>query len=505
MSKDKVKRSGRQTCGVNLSAQHLPRGGTDMTTKCQTVFVKTFGCQMNTRDSEVIRGMLVDRGYTIVDTPEEAEIVLFNTCSVREHAEARVWGQVGMLTSRQSIVHSPQIIEKSPPEFASADLSGGDNHPNKKIIGVIGCMAQNYKDEIFRRLPGVNLVCGTGNIYDIPDLLDRIRNNRTQILAVDAPDTRPIDGCVSPIRESTLSAWVSIMEGCNNYCSYCVVPYVRGPERSRKAELIINEVKTLVGQGYKEVTLLGQNVNSYRGKSIVDSPQRKRSDFVELLREVGKTGIARIRFTTSHPKDADPLLFAVMAELPSVCEHLHLPVQSGSNRILKAMNRGYTREDYLKLVDSYRKNVPDGSIATDIIVGFPGEKEEDFRQTQELLEEVGFDSAFIFKYSPRPRTKAADYKDDVPLEVKYQRNHILLDLQRKISLRKNATLKGTTQEILVEGQGRKRGQGVGRTRTNKMTAFACKKDLPGEIMRIRIKEVTPYTLIGSLVSTENGE
>ena len=374
----------------------------EVTTK--KVFIRTLGCQMNVRDSEIILGMLQRRGYKQAQRPENADVILFNTCSVRRHAEERVWGKVGMLKKIK-------------------------NQKSKIKIGVIGCMAQYYKEEVFRRLPHIDLVCAPANIYDIPDLIKKAIKEDTQVLAVDRVKRPLLKDC--SFRGDSLKAYVSIMYGCNNFCSYCIVPYVRGRERSRPLSHVYDEVKDLAQRGYKEITLLGQNVNSY-GRDL-----RGGINFVRLLEKLDKiSGIERIRFISNHPKDASKALFRAMRDLPSVCKELHLPLQAGSNRILKAMNRKYTLGQYLEKIDYLRTLIPDCRLTTDIIVGFPGEKEDDFQKTYQAMQDIQFNAAFIFKYSPRPKTKAAGLRDDVPLEEKQRRNQLLLRLQRKISLKK---------------------------------------------------------------------
>ncbi len=429
---------------------------------------------MNDRDSEIIKGMLIERGFVFTINIEEADVILFNTCSVREHAEERVWGKLGMLKG---------LKEERP----------------GVIFGVLGCMAQNYKEAIFKKAPYVDLVCGTGNIYELPDLLEKLLNDRDKYIAVDRlerPDRDNGTGAIN-YREGSIRTYVTIMEGCDNFCSYCIVPYVRGREKSRYPEDILSEIRGLAQRGFKEVTLLGQNVNSY-GRGLDAG-----IDFTGLLKMVnGVDGIVRVRFVTNHPKDAGVQLFQVMAELPKVCEHIHLPVQSGSDRILKAMNRGYKAEDYRRRVEDLRKWVPGCSITTDIIVGFPGEEERDFQDTHELIKDIGFDSAFIFKYSPRKGSGAWDFKDDVPREVKEERNQILLELQDKIALEKNGRLIGETVEVLVEKKGRNKGEGdcpvwKGRSRTNKKVAFCDGDgDLYGELVEVKIAGVEKETLLG---------
>ncbi|MFH1407058.1 MAG: tRNA (N6-isopentenyl adenosine(37)-C2)-methylthiotransferase MiaB [Candidatus Omnitrophota bacterium] len=476
-----------------------------MTTKRQAVYIKTFGCQMNDRDTEILKSMLADKGYSFVLNPEEADIILYNTCSVRGHAEDRVWGQLKQFTS-------PNI--------------------RKKIIGLVGCMAKIYGKKIFDKLPNVNLVCGPANIYDIPKLLEKLQNGTTRIVATDKK-TRPVRNAISngarpedktnhQTRDAKICAYVSIMEGCDNFCSYCVVPYARGHERSRPAKEILNEIKCLIDNGYKDITLLGQNVSSYKdinrlavsGSRLAAEPQAP-SDFVRLLEEIDKiAGNCRIRFVTSHPKDASEDLFEAMRDFGSVCEYLHLPLQSGSDRILEAMNRKYTGVHYLKLVEKLRKYVPECAITTDIIVGFPGETQEDFNATRKLMTDIEFDSAFIFKYSPRPHTAAEKLNDDVSKDAKKERNQILLALQEEISRKKNEGLVGKTVEVMAEGKNRKgvkrddrglkrdeEGTGLmGRTRTNKIVIFPGQPALTGKFVNVKITQVTPHTLIGEVAS-----
>ena len=373
---------------------------------------------MNVRDSEIILGMIKQRGYVPVTSPGDADVILFNTCSVRQHAEERVWGQVSRLR---------ELKEESRKDFIPDTRY---EIRDTKTIGIVGCMAQNYKQEIFRRSADVNFVCGPANIYDIPDLLEKVGKENVQVLAVDRL-SRPLysDGCA--LHQDSTKAFVSIMYGCNNFCSYCIVPFVRGRERSRPLKHILDEVRDLAVRGCQEITLLGQNVNSY-GKG-----SKNKINFVGLLKRLNKVkGLERIRFVTSHPKDASASLFRAMSDLPKVCKDLHLPLQSGSDKILRLMNRKYTFAEYLKKINCLRSLIPDCQISTDIIVGFPGEREVDFRQTKIAMQKIRFDRAFIFKYSPRAKTRAAKFKDDVPFKVKQARNQILLKLQKEISWQK---------------------------------------------------------------------
>lgn len=382
------------------------------------VFIRSFGCQMNNRDSEVVKGLLVAKGYRLVQDEKAADIILFNTCSVREHAEDKVWSAVGKYRGKR----------------------GEGRGKKKQIIGVIGCMAQNYKDEIFRRAPGVDIVCGPSCIDQLPSMIKAVSSCKTQGTSKDYKSIetkekiRPEEIYHTGFYESKDHAYVVISEGCDNFCSYCVVPYARGRLRHRPAEEILKEVEAAVVSGIGNITLLGQNVNSYKSQ---DTSHKTQVNFLELLKEISMIEkLKSLSFVTSHPKDTEKELFEIIASMPVIKKSLHMPVQSGSDHILKAMNRGYTAGQYLKLVDQYRLLVYNGQISTDIIVGFPGETEGDFKKTMALVKRAEFNSAFIFKYSPRPNTKAALMKDDVSMETKKRRHSELLALQREISKNK---------------------------------------------------------------------
>ena len=435
------------------------------------LYIRTFGCQMNDRDSELIAGMLIEKGYEIVEDAEKADIVLFNTCSVRQHAEDRVIGNIQKLASRR----------KKDSAFR---------------IGVLGCMAQRHGEMLFKEHPQVDFVVGPSNIYDIPELLTKSESEE-KVLAVNNKK-RPKKKVSDKHRTGIFSSFVNIMYGCDNFCSYCVVPYVRGREVSRPKKDILDEIKGLAARGFKEVTLLGQNVNSYgRGLS-------GKVTFPDLLEAVNKIkDIERIRFTTSHPKNAGRSLFRAMKDLDKVCEHIHLPLQSGSDKMLDLMNRKYKFEDYLKKVTALRKIIPDVGISTDIIVGFPSEKEKDYNATKKALEEIKFNSSFIFKYSPRPPALSSCLVDDVLEEVKRKRNNDLLALQKKISHEKNKSFIGSEQEVLVEGESRlSKKEVIGRTRDNTSCVFKGDKDLIGRLVKVRIKGTTPNTLKGELITDE---
>jgi len=433
--------------------------------------IVTYGCQMNVHDSETLAGMLHQMGYEETQEQSSANLILFNTCCVREHAEQRVYGNVGALRSLKQ------------------------ENPNL-IIGVCGCMMQQEEvaAEIVKKFPFVDLVFGTHNIHHFPRLLLQAMDSAQTVVEILNEEGKVIEGLPME-RAAGISAWTTIMYGCNNFCSYCIVPYVRGRERSRKPEDIIDEIRTLGQKGYREVTLLGQNVNSY-GKDLGEGYL-----FPDLLRDINKiSGIERIRFTTSHPKDLSPELINAMAECEKVCEHIHLPVQAGSNRILKKMNRCYTREDYIELVNKIRKAIPNIAITTDIIVGFPGETEEDFHDTLDLVEKVRYDSAFTFMYSKRRGTPAAKMKNQVEDDVKKERLQRLIDLQTKISKEINKTYHNKIVEVLVEGPSKNNKEMMsGRTRTNKLVNFMPKRQCVGELVQVKITEPRAWTLEGIML------
>lgn len=427
---------------------------------------------MNVRDSEWVAGLLIDGGFALAESEENADVVIFNSCSVRKHAEERLFSNINELK---------ELKAKKP----------------GLVMALMGCVAQHLGHNALGRAPILDLVVGPGNEADLPSLIEEVLEQRRHIIATDkVNDERP--RAVPEYREGAFKAQVSIGEGCGNYCSYCIVPYVRGRERSRDAKDIMREVQDLAARGFKEILLLGQNVNSY-GK--VSGSRCQVSGFVGLLEKINAIkGIERIRFMTSHPKDANADLFKAMRDLEKVCEHLHLPLQSGSDRILKLMNRGYTAKKYLKLIEDYKKLVPEGSITTDIIAGFPSETESDFIKTCDIMEEAGFDSAFTFKYSPRPPAKSATLKDDVPQEAKDRRLRAVNDLQCRLSQKRNEAMVGKEAEVLVDGTSKRDPAFIsGRTRTNKTTVFEGNKDLIGKFVKIKIGSVSPYALKGRMI------
>ncbi len=425
------------------------------TEKLKRVYIRTWGCQMNFHDSERMLGVLQREGFVSVDDPKEADLVVFNTCSVREKAEQKFMSELGRL----------RHLKRSRPDI--------------KIV-VAGCVAQQKGEAIIERMPHVDCVIGPQNIGRVGEALVQSK----AVLTEDNPAIAETD--LPAVRKEGVSAWVNIMYGCNNFCSYCIVPYTRGRERSRPPESILTEIRELVSKGYKEVTLLGQNVNSYRGGI----------SFPELLRLVNRIeGLERIRFVTSHPKDLGDDLIGAIATLDKVCEHIHLPLQSGSDRILRLMNRRYTYDDYLRKVEKLRSAVPGIAITTDIIAGFPTESEEDHRATINALKEIEFDGIFAFKFSPRPMTRAAEMDGQLPEQVKRERLSEILQLQDEITERKNRTLEGRVVEILVEGPSETdKSKLTGRTRTNKIVNFYGDPINIGRLLKVRITKGLRHSL-----------
>ena len=436
----------------------------------KTVFFETFGCQMNKLDAELSLGLLQEEGYKIVDKVDDADVILFNTCSVRQHAEDKVYSHLGAL----------KTLKKRHPEV---------------IVGVLGCMAQKDGEAIFKRMPHVDLVCGTRMFSRLPEMLLKIRNHGSHVLAIDEDQIVNVKRAVT-YRPNFYQAFVTVMRGCDNYCSYCIVPYVRGREISRTIADVKEEVQSLVSNGCKEVTLLGQNINSY-GKGLDGNVT-----LGNLLSELNELdGLDRIRFVTSHPADMSHDLIRTMSRLDKVCEYLHMPAQSGSDEVLKRMRRGYTAGYYRELISYARELIPHLTVASDFIVGFPGETEEDFQETVQLMEDIRFQNCFIFKYSPRTGTKAAELKDDVPDKTKRARNMKLLELQKQISLEENKKIIGKEMQVLVEGASKSDPNRLsGRTRQNHIVVFNGSQDLGGKLAGVVIHEVTDLTLFGKLTS-----
>jgi len=438
------------------------------TTKFFTTF--TYGCQMNEHDTERLAGMLKSIGYTYSDQLESVDLILINTCCVRESAEKKIYGKIGELKRLKAA--NPNII-----------------------IGIAGCMAQKDKDKIFKKAPHVDFVIGTHNIHELPDIVKEINNSKETVLAVwDQAERLAPD--VPTVRKGDISAWVPIMYGCNNFCTYCIVPYVRGRERSRPLQDILQEISQLGQAGFKEVTLLGQNVNSY-GK---DSGGQ--FDFADLLNAVdGIESVERIRYMTSHPRDMYDKVISTIRESKKVCEHFHLPIQSGSDEILKRMNRGYNTDYYFKLVTQIRKNIPNASITTDLIVGFPGETDELFQETLDFIKLVKFDAAYTFLYSKRSGTPAATMADQVELVVKKERLQKIMDEQNEISLSINKKLENQRLEVLVEGASKNDdSKMMGRTRTNKIVLWdKVGNELPGKLVNVTIQKAQTWLLKGQLL------
>ena len=443
------------------------------------VHLKTYGCQMNERDSEAVAAMLRARGYRLVDDEAHCDILLLNTCSVRDAAEQKAIGKAANVSSRK----------KKNPDF---------------ILGILGCMAQNRGTELLDRLPDVDLIVGTQKFHQVPDYLDNLRAAQAAGVPVGETieDTGEAPGSQNTIRDHVLeekqvSAFVSIQQGCNMDCSFCIVPKTRGDERSRPMDEIVRECEQLAERGVREVTLLGQIVTSYGRR---DYPHTGGvTPFVQLLERVNAIpGLARIRFTSPHPRGFKADLIAAYGRLEKLCEYVHLPLQSGSNRILQAMNRPYTRERYRQIVADLRAVRPGMYFSTDVIVGFPGETDEDFAQTREVFEACNYDMAYIFKYSIRTGTPAATLEAQVPAAVKEERNQVLLDLLAANSDRRNAALVGTTEEVLVEGRDRKGRRYTGRTRGNRIVHFDATERLVGQLVPVKIERFSTAVLYGSL-------
>ncbi len=433
-----------------------------------TFFLETFGCQMNDHDSEKVAGMLLSRGYQQVETPEAASLILYNTCSIRERAAQKVFSRLGEYREKQS---------------------------EGKVIGVLGCVAQQEGEEIFKRAPWVSLVCGSASYRKLPEMLAQLEAGNQRVTGLDT-DTDETFETEMTRRDNPWRAYLTIIEGCDKACSYCVVPFTRGPERSRASDSILREVKQLAELGYSEVQLLGQTVNSY-----VDPTPRKMR-FSELLLAVADVqGIRRVRFTTSHPSDFTPDIVEAIEQQPKICDHVHLPVQSGSTRVLRAMQRTYSREEYLEKIAMIRGASKPITITTDIIVGFPGETESEFAETLSLLEEVQYDSMFSFKYSPRPNTPSLSMSDSISEEEKGRRLAILQDHQREIQAAKHSLLVGERFEVLVSGKSRRENQWTGYSTSHRMINFASQgRELLGTYVQVRVTGATPNGLAGEHVT-----
>jgi tRNA-2-methylthio-N6-dimethylallyladenosine synthase len=429
-----------------------------------TFFLETFGCQMNDHDSEKVAGLLLSRGYQQVETAEAASLILYNTCSIREKAAQKVFSRLGEYREKQS---------------------------EGKVIGVLGCVAQQEGEQIFRRAPWVSLVCGSASYSKLPGMLAQLEAGNQRVTGLDTDTDETFETEVTR-RDNPWRAYLTIIEGCDKACSYCVVPFTRGPERSRASDSILSEVRQVAELGYSEVQLLGQTVNSYA------DPTARKLRFSELLQAVADVrGIRRVRFTTSHPSDFTPDIVDAIEQEPKICDHVHLPVQSGSTRVLGAMQRTYSRGEYLEKIAMMREAKRPIAITTDIIVGFPGETESEFEETLSLLDEVKYDSMFSFKYSPRPNTPSLSMSDSISEDEKSRRLAVLQDRQREIQAAKNARLVGEQFEVLVSGKSRRENQWSGYTTAHRMISFASQeRELLGTYVQVLVTGAGSNSLVG---------
>jgi tRNA-2-methylthio-N6-dimethylallyladenosine synthase len=434
----------------------------------KTFYIETFGCQMNFHDSEKVIGTLMSQGYRQVQAEEEADLILYNTCSIRDKAEQKVFHRLA--------------------DFRALQQQG-------KRFGVLGCVAQQEGEKIFQRAPHVSLVCGSASYRNLPDMLVQIEEGKSRVTGLDDRQTDQTFETEFTARSNPHRGYITIIEGCDKFCAYCVVPFTRGKERSRTSDSVLAEARRMAGEGFTEIQLLGQNVNSY-----LDPLGRK--SFAGLLAAVGEVpGIRRVRFTTSHPRDFTPEIVQAIDAVPTLCDHVHLPVQSGSSRVLRLMAREYSREQYLERIAWMRAAHRPISITTDLIVGFPGETPDDFEQTITLLHQVGYDGAFTFKYSPRPNTPALSMADSIPDEEKAHRLAILNERQREIQKERYQKHVGETLEVMVEGKNG-RGQVVGRTSQNKTLNFTHKQLIDpaaGSYVQVRVTQSFPNSLVGEMV------
>jgi tRNA-2-methylthio-N6-dimethylallyladenosine synthase len=435
----------------------------------KTFYLETFGCQMNAHDSEKVVGTLLSEGYSQVQTVEEAGLVLYNTCSIRDKAEQKVFHRLA--------------------DYKKFQKQG-------KKFGVLGCVAQQEGEKIFERAPHVSMVCGSASYRNLPQMLIQIEAGKQRVTGLDDRETDECFETEFTARTNPHRGYITIIEGCDKFCAYCVVPFTRGKERSRTSESVLAEARQMADLGYTEIQLLGQNVNSYK------DPAGKKS-FAELLAAVGQTpSIRRVRFTTSHPRDFGRDIIEAIDAVPTLCDHVHLPVQSGSQRVLDAMQRLYTRDEYLERISWMKAARRDISITSDMIVGFPGETEVEFEQTLSLMDEVEYDSIFGFKYSPRPNTPALSLEDAIPDEEKVRRLSVLNEKQRLIQKRRNEKYVGTTLEVMVEGKNEARGQWIGRTSQNKVFNFTVRNDTKpniGGYVTVVVTGSFPNSLLGEMV------
>jgi tRNA-2-methylthio-N6-dimethylallyladenosine synthase len=432
----------------------------------KSFYLETFGCQMNDHDSEKVAGVLLGRGYHAVESPADAHLVLYNTCSIREKAAQKVFARLGdWKTTSQN-----------------------------KVIGVLGCVAQQEGEEIFERAPWVSLVCGSASYRKLPELVAQIESGGRRVMGLSLDTDETFETEITR-RDNPFRAYLTIIEGCDYACAYCVVPHTRGPERSRTSDAVLAEVRRLADAGYSEIQLLGQTVNSYR------DPSPRGMNFTALLRAVAAVeGIRRVRFTTSHPNDFHREIVEAIDATPALCDHVHLPVQSGSTPVLRAMKRTYTRDEYLEKISWIRSARRPIAITSDFIVGFPGETDKDFEESLTLLDETQFDSIFAFKYSPRPNTPAMSMPDAIPEEEKSTRLAALQERQREIQIRRNERLVGQTFEVLVDARHERRGQWAGRTTSNRIINFpSTGQNLLGQYLQVKVVRGGPNSLVGEYV------
>jgi tRNA-2-methylthio-N6-dimethylallyladenosine synthase len=509
-----------------------------------TFYLETFGCQMNDHDSEKVAGVLVARGYRQVDGPEAAKVILYNTCSIREKAAQKVFSRLGELRPADEqdgkslntegteeehggrrgkigpegvgrveaaqagvpiATQDQPMLQKGaqpgmavPPDPRHPSLRKIVNAGGGKIIGVLGCVAQQEGEEIFERAPWVSLVCGSASYRKLPQLIAELEAGNRRVTGLDTDTDETFETEITR-RDNPWRAYLTIIEGCDKACSYCVVPFTRGPERSRASASILEEVRRLAEAGYSEVQLLGQTVNSYADPTPISKGRKMR--FSELLAAVAEVrGIRRVRFTTSHPRDFGKDIVEAIEAHPTICDHVHLPVQSGSTAVLRAMARTYSREEYLEKIALMKAARRPISITTDMIVGFPGETEKDFEETLTLLDEVQYDSVFAFKYSPRPNTPSLKMADAIPEEEKGRRLAILMDRQREIQRVRNEKLVGETFEVLVDGKSRRENQWSGHTSSNRVMNFTSpEQELLGDYVQVKVVSAMPNSLVGEMV------
>jgi tRNA-2-methylthio-N6-dimethylallyladenosine synthase len=437
----------------------------------KTFYLETFGCQMNVHDSEKVVGTLIQEGYRQVETVEQADLVLYNTCSIRDKAEQKVFNRLA--------------------DYKKYKAQG-------KTFGVLGCVAQQEGEKIFERAPYVSLVAGSASYRNLPQMLVQIEAGNSRVTGLDDRETEDCFETEFTARTNPHRGYITIIEGCDKFCAYCVVPFTRGKERSRTSDSVLAEARQMADLGYTEIQLLGQNVNSY--KDSAGNPASRKT-FAELLAAVGEIpGIKRVRFTTSHPRDFGRDIVEAIDAVPTLCDHVHLPVQSGSTRVLDAMQRLYTRDQYLERISWMKAAKRPLAITTDVIVGFPGETENDFAETLDLLDEVGYDSIFTFKYSPRPNTPAISLEDAIPDAEKARRLEVLMTRQRDIQIAHYKTYIGLTLEVMVEGHNQARGQWIGRTSQNKTLNFTTSA-VPkvGSYVPVRVTTTFPNSLVGEMV------